>query len=311
MGFAMGINSVMHVAQETTYGVTPAGGFLKLPFVSSDLSEERPLLEDDLLGFGREGLDPSYDVATDNGDIVVPVDSGAFSFWMKAMFGAPVTSGTGPYTHIFESGKSALPSHSIEIGHPDVPAYSVHYGAYANQMRIAMARGGMLNATISMIAQGESQFTTTSVAGTPSSRFGGRFAQATGVIKRDGVALGNIVSADIAISNGLDPIEVIRNDGRIGGAVPGVVQASIRFTARFDSLDLMNAATNGAPVNLDEVGWERTTNSVKFSFPRVFMPRVKRSVSGPNGITQDFNCQASGATGHKVTATVVSNIATV
>ena len=308
MAFGMGINSVLHAVTETTYGVTPASGFLKLPFVSHSMGEERPLIEDDLLGFGREGLDPTYDVATNDGDIVVPIDVFAFVYWLKAMFGSPVTTGAGPYTHVFESGKASLPSHWIEIGNPDVPAFSVHYGAVLNQMRIGMARSGLLNASLSFIAQGESQNSTTSVAGVVGTRQGPRFAQASGVIKRDGVALGNIVSADIAISNGLDKVEVIREDGRIGGVVPGVVQAAIRFTARFSSLDLLNAATSGTPINLDEVGWVRGPHAIKFAFPKVFLPRVKRPVSGPGGIMAEFNCQASGAEGHKVICTALSSI---
>ncbi|WP_088183582.1 phage tail tube protein [Sphingobium sp. Z007] len=309
MGFGQGIYSVMHLVGESAYGVTPASGFRKLPFVSHSMGEERPLIEDDQLGLGREGADPSYDVATNTGDIVVPVDVSAFGVWLTAIFGAPVTSGPGPFTHAFQSGGSVLPAHSIEIGSPDVPSYSVHYGAVANQMRIAMARSGMLNATISMIAQGESAQTSTSVAGTPLVVKGPRFAQATGTIKRDNVALGNVVSADLSISNGLSPLEVIRSDGRIGGVLSGAVQAMLRFTAHFDSLDLLNAATDGTPVNLSEIGWSRTGASLKFALPRVFLPRQKRPISGPGGIMMEFNCQAAAPDGgHKISATLINNI---
>lgn len=309
MGFGMGINAVLHAVDEATYGTTPATGFKKLPFVSSTLGEERPLIEDDQLGFGREGLDPVQDVATNDGDLVVPVDVAAIGFWLKGFFGAAAVTGTGPYTHTFQSGAAALPSRSIEVGHPDVPAYSVHYGAVLNQIRIGMARSGMLNATLSMIAQGETTPVAASVAGTPTAQQGVRFAHATGVIKRDGVALGNIVSADISMSNSLEKIEVIRSDGRIGGVVPGVVQAALRFTARFDSLALLTAATDGTPVNLDEIGWANGTNSLKFALPRVFLPRTKRPITGPGGVMAEFNCQASGAGGHKITAKLINAIA--
>lgn len=308
MGYGMGINAVLHGSVEVGgYGVSPASGYRKLPFVSHTLGEERPLIEDDQLGFGREGRDPAYDVATNDGDIVVPVDDTAFGFWLTALFGDPTTTGSAaPYTHAFQSGKSSLYSHSLEIGNPDVPAYSMHYGAMANQMRIALARSGMLNATISLICQGETAPVTSSVAGTPTPNLGKRFAQATGVIKRDGVALGNIVSADLSFSNGFEKVEVIKADGRIGGVVPGVVAATLQLRARFNSLDLLTAATNGTPVNLDEVGWALGTSSLKFGLPRVFLPRVKRPITGPGGIMAEFNCQASGEGGHKITATLIN-----
>ncbi|MBA4092257.1 MAG: hypothetical protein C0494_16930 [Sphingobium sp.] len=309
MGFGMGINAVLHAVDEVTYGTTPASGFKKLPFVSTTLGEERPLIEDDQLGFGREGLDPAQDVATNDGDIVVPVDIAAIGFWLKGFFGPAAVTGAGPYTHIFQSGAAALPSRSIEIGNPDVPSFSVHYGAMVNQIRIAMARSGMLNATLSLIAQGESVAGASSVAGTPTAQQGARFAHATGVIKRDGTALANIVSADLSMSNSLEKVEVIRSDGRIGGIVPGVVQVSLRITARFDSLALLTAATDGTPINLDEVGWANGANSLKFALPRVYLPRVKRPISGPGGVMAEFNCQASGAGGHKITAKLINSIA--
>lgn len=309
MAFAMGINAVLHAVAEATYGVTPASGFKKLPFVSSSMGEERPLIEDDQLGFGREGLDPAYDVATNDGDIVVPVDIAAIGFWLKAFFGAGTVSGTGPYVHGFSSGAAALPSLSIEVGNPDVPSFSVHYGAVVNQLRIAMGRSGMLNATVSLIAQGETAAVSASVAGTPTVQQGARFAHATGLIERDGTPLGNIVSADLSLSNSLEKVEVIRQDGRIGGVVPGVVQAQLRFTARFNSLDLLTVATDGTPVNLTGIGWDRGPSGLKFAMPRVFLPRTKRTINGPGGITADFNCQAAAAPGgHKVTATLVNAV---
>jgi len=310
MGFGMGINAVMHAAEESAYGTTPASGFKKLPFVSHTLGEERPLIEDDQLGYGREGLDPTYDVATNDGDLVVPVDVAAIGFWLKGLFGAPTTTGADDeYSHVFQSGAAVLPSRSIEVGNPDVPSYSVNYGAVVNQMRIAMARSGMLNATVSLICQGESAPIGTSVAGTPTALQGQRFAQATGFIKRDGVALGNIVSADLSISNGLDKIEVIREDGRIAGVVPGVTAATLRIQTRFNSLALLTEATNGQPINLDEVGWTLGGASLKFSIPRLFLPRVKRPIDGPRGIMAEFNTQASGQGGHKISATLKNSIA--
>jgi hypothetical protein len=310
MAHGMGANAVMYVVDEASYGVTPASGFRRLPFVSHSMGEERGLIEDDQLGFGREGLDPVYDVAANDGDITVPVDDRAFGVWLRSFFGNPVTTGAGPYTHVFTSGAAALPSRSIERGNPDVPAFSVDYGAALNQIRIPMSRGGMLNAVLSFIAQGETAIVASSVAGTPTDFRGERFEQATGVIERDGVALGNIVDADLSLSNGFEKIEVIRPDGRIGGVVPGPLAVALRIRARFDTLALYNAATDKTPVNLTKIGWSRGSNSLSFALPRVFLPRVKRPIQGPRGIIQEINCIASGQGGNKAIATLVNAVAT-
>jgi hypothetical protein len=308
MGRPLGINTVQHAVFETTYGATPAAGFFKLPMVSHGLGEEQPLLEDDQLGFGREGLDPTYDVITNDGDVVVPVDTRAIGFWLRAVFGAPVTSGpvNGKYTHTFKSG-GVIPSVSIEYGNPDMPIWSVNYGVAANQMKIGMARSGMLNAALSMIAQGESDPADISVAGVVSVLTGPRFAQATGSIMVDGVVAADIMTADLGYSNNLEKLEVIRSDGRIGGFDPGVCRASGSWTTRFATRALYDKARAKTPVTAS-FGWATPDASLTFVLPRVFLPKPKRSVSGPKGIQATFNWQASGAVAAQLTAILVNDV---
>ena len=308
MGRALGINATQAAAYETTYGTTPGSGFKKLPFVSNSLGEERPLIEDDQLGFGREGLDPTYDVATNDGDVVVPMDTRAFGFWLKLLFGTAADTGTtGAYVHTFQSGAAALPSASIEVGNPEVPSYSVNYGALANQLRVQMARSGMLNATIGMIAQGETRPIGTSVAGTPTSLSGPRFAQAVGSVKRAGTQLAGVTGADFTYSNNMEKVETIRSDGRIEGADPLKVMMSGSLNLRFASLDLYNAAVDGTPIDLS-FGWATDTASLLFTVPRVFLPRAKKPISGPGGIQVTSNWQASGAGGHTLTAVLTNDV---
>jgi hypothetical protein len=310
MGRPLGINTVQNAAFETTYGATPAAGFFKLPMVSHGLGEEQPLLEDDQLGFGREGLDPTYDVITNDGDVVVPVDTKAIGFWLRATFGAPVTTGpvNGKYTHTFKSGGGNIPSISIEYGNPDGPIFSTNYGAGVNQLKIGLARSGMLNAALSMIAQGESDPGVVSIAGAASPLTGPRFAQATGAILIDGVAAGDIVSADLGYTNNLEKLEVIRSDGRIGGFDPGVCRASGSITTRFATTALYNKARAKTAVALS-FGWATDIATLTFTLPRVFLPKPKRSVSGPKGIQAVFNWQASGAAAAQLTAVLVNDVA--
>jgi hypothetical protein len=308
MGRALGINAVQAAAFETAYGSTPVSGFKKLPFVSNALGEERPLIEDDQLGFGREGLDPTYDVATNDGDIVVPMDTKAIGFWLKLLLGQPTDTGsTGAYTHTFVSGAASLPSASIEVGNPEVPSYSVNYGALANQLRVQMGRSGMLNATIGMIAQGETRAIATSVAGSPTALTGPRFQQAVGSVKRGGQQLGGVTGADFTFANNFEKVETIREDGRIEGADPLRAMMTGSLTLRFASLDLYNIAVDGTPIDLS-FGWTQGAASLVFTVPRVFLPRVKKPISGPNGIQVTSNWQASGAGGHTLTAVLTNDV---
>ncbi len=158
MARARGANAVMAAAFESTYGTAPGSGYKKLPFVSSELGDEQNLIASDLLGYGREPLPPSRDVVNNEGDVVVPVDLRNFGTWLKLLMGAPTSvEDTGVFTHTFVSGALTLPSMAIEIGMPEVPSYGMNVGVRANAIKIQLQRSGLLNATMSLIAQGETK----------------------------------------------------------------------------------------------------------------------------------------------------------
>ena len=211
MARAQGARALMALAFETTYGTPPVGGFTRMPFASTSLGAEQPLLNSELLGYGRDPLAPIKDAVTADGDVVVPLDAEAFGFWLKAAFGAPTTTGAeAPYSHEFQSGSWTLPSMSIETGMPEVPRYAMYSGCVLDQITWQMQRSGLLTATARLVAQGETVGTTTS-AGTPAALELKRFGHFNGAITRNGSALGNVVSAEITYANNLDRIETIRS----------------------------------------------------------------------------------------------------
>ena len=308
MARARGSNALLNGAFETAPGTTPAGGFHKLPFVSHTLGEERPLIASDLLGQGREPQDPTSDVATNTGDVVVPVDVRNFWYWLKLFMGPPVsaTGSGGEETHTFTSGALVLPSMSLEVGAPEIPAYSTHYGARGDKMKISLSRSGLLNATCSLICIGESAFANASVAGTPTTLLAERFPQATGSVMKDGSPLGSVVSADFTFDNNLETVATIKADGRIEDSDPGMVMMSGSVGVRFKDTVLLGQATSGAPCSLS-FGWAHGAHSLIFTQSRVFLPLAKRPISGPNGILATFNWQASGAAGNSCIAVLTND----
>lgn len=303
-----GSDALQDIAFETTYATPPATGFKRLPFVSSDLGSEWGYLEDDQLGTGREGLDPIDDVITNTGNHVVPVDVRAFGHWLKLFFGAPTTTDNtdGTYGHVFASGADTLPSMSLQFGHPKGPIYNLNYGIRGNTMQITAQRRGLLNATLGLIAKGESDHNA-SQSGTPTSVAVERFAQAAGEIKKDGAVLANVVSAQFSMSNGLEPVETIRADGEIEDVDPGKVMVSGSIVVRQTGLELLNIVEAKAPVEIT-LGWARGDHSLLFTLPRVFLPRPKRPIDGPNGIQATYNFQASGDSVTMLTATLVNDV---
>jgi hypothetical protein len=283
----------MALAFETTYGTPPASGFTRMPFASTTLGAEQPLLASELLGYGRDPLAPIKDALTADGDVVVPIDAEAFGFWLKAAFGAPVTTGTEPvFTHSFQSGNWTLPSFAIETGMPEVPRYAIYAGCKLDSISWQMGRSGLLTATARIIAQGES-VATTSAAGTPADLALTRFGHFNGAVTRNGASIGNVVSVDLTYANNLDRIETIRADGKIDGADPSIAALTGNIMVRFADQTLVTQAINGESCTLEFAYALPSGESLTLTAHAVHLPRPRIEIAGPQGVQATFDWQAA------------------
>ena len=248
---------------------------------------------------------------TADGNVVVPIDAQGFGVWLKAAFGEPTTTGTapGPFTHEFQSGAWVLPSLSIETGMPEVPRYAMYSGCVLDTLSWQMQRSGLLTATASLVAQGEST-ATASAAGTLSDLALQRFGHFNGAITRNGTALGNIVSAEITYANSLDRVETIRSDGRIDGADPSIAALTGRIEVRFADQVLVDQAINGDPCELSFAYTLPSGESLTLTAHAVYLPRPRIEIAGPQGVQATFDWQAARDTtlGRMCTVTLVNSV---
>lgn len=306
MARAHGARSQMALAFESTYGVPPVSGFTKMPFVSSTVDAQQALQENDLVGYGRDPLAPTQDAIDVDGNLVVPIDAEGFGFWLKAAFGGPVTTGTGPYVHTFSSGGWALPSLSLETGMPEVPSYSMASGLVLDTLSWDISRKGLLTASVELIGQGE-ETDTASQAGTLDTFDLARFNHFQGAISRNGETLGNIVSGRWNYGNGLERAEVVRGDGLVGGVDPGMAALSGQLVARFDSTVLLTQARDGVPCDL-QLAYQMPAAgaSLVITTRNVYFSRPRREIAGPSGIQITLDWIASKvATGSIAMCTAV------
>ena len=232
------------------------------------------------------------DAVTADGNIVIPIDAASIGFWLKAAFGAPTTAGTTTKTHTFQSGNWNLPSFAIETGMPEVPRYAMYAGCKLDSLSWQMGRSGLLIATASIVAQGET-VATTSAAGSLADLTLTRFGHFNGSITRNGQAIGNVVTADINYANNLDRIETIRSDGKIDGADPSVAALTGNIVVRFADQTLVTQAINGEACTL-EFDYALTGGvGLKLTAHAVYLPRPRVEIAGPQGIQATFDWQAA------------------
>lgn len=403
MGRASGSNSVLAAAFEVVEGEPPANGYKKMPFVNSNIGAEQPLIDDDLLGQGRNELDADKGIISAGGSITVPVDVRNFGFWLKLAFGAPVSvdsvaaqaildfsaqpvaastftlNGTvwtfvtaapagnqvqiganlgatmtalaaalngsaetqtakctyaavdskslsitydtlgltgnaytvavtettnakvrgehatltgGAKTHTWVSGATVLPTAAAEVQYPEVPSFNMNNMLSLNSFSIGLSPSGNLNANLELIGQDEDE-KDASQAGVLTSLPVLRFAQAAGDILRNGTALGEVTAATVTFSNNLARVEVIRKDKKIAGVDTGKATFGLDITTRFTDRGLSMVAQNGTASEV-KVGWERDRGqSLFFTAHRTILPRAKRNIPGPGGITAQFTTKTA------------------
>lgn len=307
MARAVGARAQMLASFEATYGVVPASNWYQMSFARSALGSEQPLIDSELLGYGRDPLPPVRDALTADGSVTVPIDEASLGVWLKGAFGSPTTTGTGmERTHTWTTGSWSLPSLSIEVGLPEVPHFAMFRGCMVDTLGWSMQRSGLTTMEVGLIAQTEVKATATA-AGSPTTFGARRYGPFHGSILRGGTALASIVSADIRYSNGLERVETIRADGMIDGTDPGIASLGGSLVARFADASLLDQAIAGTSTTLDFVYTLDATTAFSLTAHTVWLPRPRISIDGPGGVQATFDWQASrpSASGGGPMATIV------
>src|SRR5512134_1964776 len=301
---------------EVTYGTAPTDGYFGLPFKSTDLDKETPIGDDPLLGQGRAAQGAYYDRPSVSGGFEIPLDIQSAGFWLHGLLGAPTTTGTNPYTHVFTAG-GATPSKTLEVGHAQLatPSYRRYLGVNLNDFSFTLSPRGVASARINVVAQSR-VIAATSIDASPATTYVvTRFSQGMGSIKVGGTQVAYVTAGEFNFTNSPDVVETIRADGLIDGVDMGQAKPSGSMTVRLSDhatqTTLQTAFDNQAPVVLQygfthSGGW-----SLMFDMPRVLLAAPKAPITGPGGVEQQIAWQAENdsTAGYGLRATLVNNIA--
>ncbi len=293
MARALGTNARILLALESSYGTAPASGsYWLMPIISTDLGGEQALQDDDTLGLGRDPQAPTYDVLKVGGQIVVPLDLQALGYWLKLALGAPTTTGSTNYTHTFVSGGTTQVSATIEIGYPDLGAYFLCKGCVVASMQFSVGRSGAPQATLQIMAQNEVKSGST-VDASPDTLTLTRFHKFQGNIKRNGSSLANLVSGDLTYANSAESVETVRADDLVEAIDFGMSKLSGSLVARFAATTLHDDAVAQTAIDIDYIWTIDSNNSLTLATQSAYLPRAKRSISGPGGVEATYAWQGA------------------
>ncbi len=92
---------------QTNMDTVATEGFI-MPFNTNSMNTTQSINQSGIKRGNKNPSRPYYDNPSTTGQVVVPVDSEAFWFWLKAAFGDPVITGTDPYVHSFKKRLDSL-----------------------------------------------------------------------------------------------------------------------------------------------------------------------------------------------------------
>ena len=158
------------VSEETVAGTTdatPTGYRLRCTSITERRSQD--LIDIGAYRGDRRQGEPIPDTIDVGLSITVPVYPDEFGWWLKWGIGAPATTGSGTFTHIYKAGYSGaddgdIPGGlSIEVQYPDLdtPQYMMYLGCRVNTLSFSYNPSGGLFANIDLLAR------SASISGTP------------------------------------------------------------------------------------------------------------------------------------------------
>lgn len=290
----MGVYSKCLVCKEEEFGKTPAtltGKVYSLPFNSISLSASQNVSDPGTITGSRHAVEGIYGNIDNAGDIVVPVDSRAFGYWLALAFGNPTTTsaGAGKYKHVFKP-TNTQPSAVIEKGFNN-GVYLTSNGCKVSQISMSVGGDGELTATFSFVGCKETtnaEALSTAPTNVAIRRYNN--FQASLLIDNEAEQIATEVTCDIDF--GIDTEGyAIGGQGYRSRANEGIIKPSGSVTVFFDDATYLQKAQNSTKTAL-EIKFEANGNVLQLQLPEVKFALSSPSIDGATGITQQMDYSA-------------------
>lgn len=307
---------------------TPAdAGVIQLPYYDESFQPGEGLEADDEIRpdvhNDRDTTDPAPTLPNPTGSMSVAMDLNSLAFWMKLLFGAPVTTGaSNPWTHTFTSGADELPSATLELPMGQNRWKSI-IGAKLNTFGFSFDKeAGYKRAQLGFMAREVRQIT-----GVGNALFDSLVptvwprAKAPGTLATfaiGGVTVGRCMGGGFQYQNNLSPENFADGSRYPADYFPGVASAELTPRIRLDKSAAANAVlanfagSEGAPFECSVSLPLAAGRSLLLSMPNCRAEPVSPVVSGSGPVEFQGRIVASQTSlAPALTATLVNGVATI
>ena len=297
---------------ETTYGSDPGSpAAIQIPYVSESLSGTREQNVSDVINGTRNPSRPFQGNTDVGGDITVPVDKRYFGYWLKALLGAPTTTGAGPYTHTYKiNDTNCLPSMVIQKDMSDIPRFYKYNGVKVASMSMSIGGSGELLATFSLVGATVAD-SASDYDATPTTHSYEQYRQLDAAVNEGGSASSEFTSIDIDMNNNLDTDVFTIGGGGTRSSLPeGKMSLTGSGVILYDNQTLYDKAKNATETSIEAV-FTRGSESLTIDFNEVEYGLQDPQVGGNEGLVLNLDFQAyddDDAANSAVVVTLINDI---
>lgn len=286
---ARGSSAKLVMGFESTFGTDATAGFV-MPINSSIIRSTRNINAAATITGNRNPVEPFDGNLAVAGPVVAPLDSDAFWYWLKAMFGDPTTTGSGPYNHEFKVPSSQSPL-TMEQQYTDLTQYAKFNGCKIGQWSMEFGGDGELISNFDIVgateAIGSSPFDASPTALTIT-----RLKNFQASLEEGGSAFSNARTVSFTVNMGLDTDQyVIGGSGTLGDIPEGIISVAGNLTGLFENVTLLNKAINSTESSLKITVTADANHAIEILFPEIKYARNTPGIEGPGGILVSLDFQ--------------------
>lgn len=219
------------------------------------------------------------------GQIVVPVDSIAFYYLLKAAFGDATQTGSGPYTHTFKLGNTR-PYLTFEVQYTDLDTvkYFQYTGCKINGIQIKGGEDAELLATFDVVGAERSVENTSFHAAASTLSFS-RLKNNQLTMKEGGSTISNATLVDLNINFNCDTSKFVIGGGGVLGTIPdGVASVSGNLETLLDDTTLIDKADDADESSLELTFSGGSTSQLILTLPEIKYTPNDPGIPGPQGL---------------------------